>query len=393
MKDHKDLSIAAKQRRAGRAISILFVAGLCLTALSFRVYGADPGPASPQSTAAAPTPVDMSAAGNDACMACHGNQDLSITLPSGEAVNLGVDAKQYEDSIHGHMGMFCTSCHRGITSFPHPPMTAKTRREFSLAIYPLCSECHKDTYRATLGSVHRVAQDAGNQDAAECVDCHGSHNIGPAAQSRSDIAQSCRKCHSEIYDLYKQSVHGKALLEHANPDVPSCIDCHGTHKIQGPSNAPFRLFSTQLCAKCHTDKTLMARYNINSNVLQTYVTDFHGTTVTMFQALEPNQRPDTPVCIDCHGVHDIREVTDANSTVIKQNLLTTCRKCHPNATANFPGAWLSHYIPSWQHDRLVYVVNVFYWIAIPLILGGMAVFVFFDYLRQIIDRIRRRRHA
>jgi len=330
---------------------------------------------------------------NEACIACHGNPGLKISFMSGETVDLATNLKEYSESIHGRLGLYCTACHRDVTGFPHPPVNASTRREFSLRMFPLCAECHEDKYRETAGSVHRLAMDHGNLDAAECVDCHGSHNIAAGAQNRTEVAQSCRKCHSEIYDLYKESVHGAALLDEENPDVPSCIDCHGAHKIEGPSNEPFHLFSPRICARCHTNEMLMNRYGLSTDVIATYVSDFHGTTVTLFQATAPGQVTDKPVCIDCHGVHDIRKTNDPESTVIKQNLLATCRKCHPNATASFPGAWLSHYRPSLQHYPIVFIVKWFYLIIIPLILGGMAIFVFFDYMRQIVGRMRGKRNA
>jgi hypothetical protein len=86
--------------------------------------------------------------------------------------------------------------------------------------------------------------------------------------------------------------------------------------------------------------------------------------------------------VDCHGVHDIKAPNDPNSTVIKQNLLATCQKCHPGATINFPSAWLSHYKPSPTHFPLVYYVNLFYNIFIPTVLGGMVLFVVSDATRR-----------
>ena len=36
---------------------------------------------------------------------------------------------------------------------------------------------------------------------------------------------------------YRESVHGDALV-HGNPDVPTCIDCHGVHDIPDPTHGP-----------------------------------------------------------------------------------------------------------------------------------------------------------
>jgi predicted CXXCH cytochrome family protein len=341
---------------------------------------------------ASTTPEELASL-NQACLTCHSNPGLQITLPSGENVNLQVNQIEYGDSVHGRLGIYCTACHKDITGFPHPPVQANTRREFSLKMFPLCSDCHEQNYRETQSSVHRIALDKGDLDAAECVDCHGSHNIGTQTQTRSSIAQTCRKCHSEIYDLYAQSVHGAALLETSNPDVPTCTDCHGTHHIEGPLNAPFRLFSPQICAKCHADKVMMDRYGLSNQVMQTYLSDFHGTTVEMFQATAPGQQTDKPVCIDCHSVHDIRKTNDPKSTVIKENILKTCQKCHINATTNFPASWLNHYPPSMKHSPAVFIVKIIYMILVPSIIGGMLFFVTLDYWRQIINRVRGRRHG
>jgi hypothetical protein len=132
----------------------------------------------------------------------------------------------------------------------------------------------------------------------------------------------------------------------------------------------------------------MARYGLSTAILETYVSDFHGTTVLLFEKLAPDQETNKPVCVDCHGVHDIQRVDDPNSTVIQENLLVTCRRCHPDATANFPAAWLGHYPPDPQHAPLVFYVNVFYWVFIPVVIGGMLVFVVADVIRRILNRRR-----
>jgi hypothetical protein len=170
--------------------------------------------------------------------------------------------------------------------------------------------------------------------------------------------------------------------------VPTCIDCHGVHDVQGPSTGPFHLFSPTVCARCHADEALMDKYGLSTDILETYVADFHGTTVMLFEKTAPDQETNKPVCIDCHGVHDIRSVRDPNSTVIQENLLGTCRRCHPDATANFPAAWLGHYPPDPVHAPLVYFVNLFYQILIPVVIGGMLLFVGSDVVRRVLNRRR-----
>ena len=127
-------------------------------------------------------------------------------------------------------------------------------------------------------------------------------------------------------------------------------------------------------------------------MLRTYVADFHGSTVTLFERRHPDQVTNKPVCYDCHGVHDIVRVDDPKKGLhVKANLLATCQKCHPGATTNFPDAWLSHYIPTRERTPLVYWSRVAYAILIPGVVGGMLLFVGTDVVRRRIDRRRERR--
>ena len=326
---------------------------------------------------------------NETCLACHASPGQTVTLPSGEFLNISVDGGAFDLSVHGREGLVCLDCHPGNAEVPHSPVTAQSRREYVIQRYTACAGCHADKYEATLDSVHQRALAGGNLEAAVCTDCHGAHDVTSIADGpRSAIPQTCERCHSAIFNAYRESVHGAALMDESNPDVPTCIDCHGVHDVQGPSTEAFHLFSPTICARCHADPELMARYGLSTAILETYVSDFHGTTVLLFEKLAPDQETNKPVCIDCHGVHDIQRVDDPNSTVIQENLLVTCRRCHPDATANFPAAWLGHYPPDPQHAPLVFYVNVFYWVFIPVVIGGMLVFVVADVIRRILNRRR-----
>ena len=341
-------------------------------------------------TRAGPVPAqeDQQRWNNDYCLGCHDTDNLSVTLPSGEVLNAVVHRETYDASVHGQLGLACALCHTDIEGFPHPAVTARTAREFTIQHYTACTTCHDAEYTATLDNMHAQALAAGDDEAAVCTDCHGAHDVQHPGVPTTAIPQTCEKCHSEIYDLYADSVHGAALLEDGNTDVPTCTDCHGVHNIEGPApDNPFRLFSPQICAKCHADEALMEKYGISTNVFQTYISDFHGTTVELFERLAPDQQTNKPVCTDCHGVHHIVATNDPESTVFRENLLGTCQRCHPDATANFPTAWLSHYEPTADKALVVFIVQWFYRIIIPLLIGGMLLWVALDATR----RIRRRR--
>ena len=333
---------------------------------------------------------------DETCLACHQQQGMTAQI-GGQPLPITIDPTKFSASVHGTEKVACVDCHTDITGFPHPEVTAASPRDFSLQMYPTCQQCHSEQYSKTLDSVHQQALAAGNKNAAVCTDCHNPHtqtrltdkNTGQLLLgARLVIPQTCAKCHSTIYDQYKNSVHGAALTQEGNQYVPTCIDCHGVHNIQNPTTASFRNSTPYLCAKCHTNETLMKQFGISTNVLNTYVADFHGTTVQMFDETYPDQPTNKPVCTDCHGVHDILRPDDPQAGIaFKKNLLVKCQQCHPNATtASFTDAWLSHYEPSPQVFPLVYFVNLFYKIFIPAVLGGMTLFVLTDIYRRFMVR-------
>ena len=345
------------------------------------------------SAGAAPSSQEVS---NDTCLGCHSQPDLSKTLPSGETWSLFIDESHFSEAVHGQEEVACVECHERNVQFPHPEFVVADLRGVSLQLYQTCEKCHAEQYSNVLDSVHQRAFAAGNFEAAVCTDCHNPHNqkritdkttgaILPEA--RLHIPETCARCHSTIYENYKETVHGAALTEEGNTDVPTCIDCHGVHNIQDPTTAQFRNDTPLLCARCHTDPAVMDKYGLSTDVYDTYVTDFHGTTVALFEKVHPDWPTNKAVCTDCHGVHDIKSVDNPETGIaLKENLLVKCQRCHPDATVNFPDSWMSHYIASPIKHPLVYYVNLFYKIFIPAVLGGMIVYVLTDVYRRFIAR-------
>ena len=329
---------------------------------------------------------------NSACLACHQQPGQILTFPNGDTVSTTVDPEIF--SVSMHKGVSCQVCHPHISGYPHPEVTAQSAHEFTLQYKDTCKQCHPGVAEQLQDSVHTKMLEKGNTNTPVCSDCHSPHsqkaimkdeNGLPAPSEHANIALVCSKCHSAIYDQYIQSVHGSGIIENRNPDVPACTDCHGVHNITGPTGTNFRLTSPEICSKCHTDETIMGKYGISTDVLRTYISDFHGTTVTLFEKTDPDQQTNKPVCFDCHGVHDITRVDDPQKGLeVKENLLVTCKRCHPDATVNFPDSWLSHYIPSPDKYPLVYYVQLFYKILIPTVLGGMAIFVLSDIFRRLV---------
>lgn len=340
-----------------------------------------PATATPPASEPSPGP----AAPESSCLACHRQPGLSLTLSNRETLSLFIAPDAYAASVHGDK-LLCADCHTAITGYPHPPWEIPGRREYSIAQYELCKRCHFDNYTKSLDSIHYQMFSQGDLRAPLCTDCHGAHDVTLPSQPRARISQTCSQCHEAISRQYQSSVHGKALIEENNYDVPVCNDCHQSHTIEDPRTASFRLQSVHLCAGCHGNDALMVKYGISSKVVQTYLQDFHGRTVALGEKKSKDIWVEEAVCTDCHGIHDIQAVDNPGSPVIKANLAATCNKCHPNITTNFPSAWLSHYEPSLHKSPLIFFVRWFYRILIPFIIVGISIHVILDLWRRITNR-------
>lgn len=341
-------------------------------------------PAATETPAATPTPAaaETVAEANDACLGCHSDPELTKTLGDGTVRSLAVDPNHLARSVHGGE-LRCTECHPGMEEMPHPEKGYVDAHAMRAAMGESCKTCHQQNAAHSKDGVHEKLRAAGDRRAPTCVDCHGSHDVARPHMPRSRISTTCSRCHTEVYAKYAASVHGRALIEQRNQDVPTCTDCHRSHDIQDPRTREWMLQVPEMCGRCHADRTIAERYGMSSDVLRTYLADFHGMTASVQKRQNGNGHHGgavTAVCTDCHGVHDIARPGLPGSTT-HANLTSACKKCHPGATPEFPAAWLSHYEPSWTKAPLVHAVRVGYRILIPLVLSGLVL--------QIAIHIRR----
>jgi hypothetical protein len=144
---------------------------------------------------------------------------------------------------------------------------------------------------------------------------------------------SCVDCHSALDGplkapaaAFQNDVHGRYGF--------SCSDCHGgdrnsddpgasMSRTRGFTGKPAQAATPKLCARCHNDATLMHKYNPQERVDQyaQYLTSVHGKRIAAGDAA-------AATCIDCHGVHGIREIKDPLSSVHPLRLPATCSRCH-----------------------------------------------------------------
>ncbi len=168
----------------------------------------------------------------------------------------------------------CVSCHgdpHSLVSHLDPASPVNATRLAST-----CSGCHADPeilaqldfpiarpLEAYESSVHAVAL-SGGTDAATCNDCHGSHAVFPAHDSRSSVfhatvPDTCGACHEDIVVAYRESVHGQATAAGIR-EAPVCTDCHGEHRILSPLERGSPVYATNIpkmiCGRCHSSVTL-----------------------------------------------------------------------------------------------------------------------------------------
>jgi hypothetical protein len=328
----------------------------------------------------------LASASEEECLDCHEDDDSTITFGDGEEREVSIDAEAFAASVHGKQR--CGDCHRTIDEHPHPEVTAKTSRAYTVALSKTCLRCHYELHTKSLDGTHHRARAAGNEAAPVCVDCHGSHTTSPAGEPRGEISRSCAKCHPAVYAEYAESVHGSALLGRGGHDVPVCTDCHGSHAISDPDSAEAHTRSHLVCARCHGDAERMEPYGLDPDVVVSYLDDFHGMSNALYaRGLGVPGRP-LATCTDCHGTHAIRSfgsgLTEAG---MKEKLAKVCARCHEAAPMAFGAAWMSHYRPTLQNAPLVWSVRTTYRVLIPAIVAGLLLHILVHSLH--LRRVRR----
>jgi hypothetical protein len=385
--------------------------------------------------------VSSSAGGpaDEDCLACHGDRDLKTE----GGRSLFVSSEAAADSVHGRLGLECVDCHAGlkrVEGFPHaakvPPVDCgschagpaaamsksvhspgaagsaagvpscadchgrhdiKPPSDIGSRVFPLnlprtCEQCHASRVPARRGaefvkkyesSVHYLAlAKAGLTLAANCSNCHGSHDVravrDPASPvARPNIIATCGHCHAGIERDYLQGVHGRDYLKGIK-DVPVCTDCHSEHDIRQPQDAESTVYPTrvaQVCSRCHDDEALSRRYGFVTSRLKSYYNSFHGTASRFGETRVAN-------CASCHGFHNIRPSDDPQSSVNPANLSRTCGRCHAGASRNFSRGKI-HVVSQKDSSPGAHLVKTFYIILISSVIGVALMFIAVDLMHRI----------
>ena len=199
------------------------------------------------------------------CASCHSNAGLTseYQMKHPEA------ASQYMDSIHGRallkMGLIvapsCNDCH-GV----HDIKRAVDRDSpiHAANVAKTCGKCHVKVEQTYNQSVHGQLLAKGDKRGPVCTDCHTAHQVERPQNGHFKMAsdQRCGRCHQDRLQHYRDTYHGKAMAlgkPNVASDVAACYDCHGHHDVLPAANSKSRLSSAnilQTCQQCHPAATM-----------------------------------------------------------------------------------------------------------------------------------------
>ena len=285
-----------------------------------------------------PTPIVhlRSPEGGNSCLDCHS------TLEEEEHVKIVAD---WERSIHAERQVACVDCHGGDPTADtqegaKSPDAGYVGVPDKTTIPALCASCHADVsqmrqydlptdqYAKYRESIHGIRLAEGDTNVATCADCHSDHLVLKANDPAStvypaNVPNMCANCHADEalmapyemptnqFDLYKQSVHGHAMLDEQNFQAPNCATCHGTHGAAPPGFEEV----ANVCGSCH------------SATQDYWLTSSHASGSEK-----------SPKCVTCHGRYD---VTNPNEEMFLGADPRHCGSCHdPDSEAGQTAAAL-----------------------------------------------------
>ncbi len=160
------------------------------------------------------------------CLSCHADK----TLQDASGKSVGVDGDKFHSSIHGTLN--CNDCHTSIKEYPHPDNPAPVQcitchadqaKAIKGSIHDgtntqPCTGCHGDAHSIFPKDDPRSAVYPLNIPKT-CGNCHAN-----AALAKKYGLQN-------VYSTYMDSIHGYAVSKEGLLVAANCMSCHGSHNI------------------------------------------------------------------------------------------------------------------------------------------------------------------
>lgn len=139
--------------------------------------------------------------------------------------------------------------------------------------------------------------------------------------------------HSKPHADYDKGFHAQSL--HTGGKAASCLDCHTRNRdlstmlpASDPRSTINRANIAETCGRCHADKSVMQGSGISDRPILSYRESVHAEAIA-------KGNMSAAVCTDCHNGHDILPASNAQSSIARVNIPSTCGKCHSSETNEF----------------------------------------------------------
>ncbi len=251
----------------------------------------------------------------ETCLMCHADKDAK----NAAGKSIAVDAAKFAGSVHGELKLECTNCHADASAdkIPHADKLKPVD----------CASCHGKEAKEYAGTVHGTARKGGSTIAANCTDCHGTHDIlrskdAASRTNHANVEATCSTCHGSeamaatgklpggnVGGKFHDSIHGKALKGAAQGSAPTCNNCHGSHNIRPKSDEGSRTHRARVpetCGSCHKPER------------DAYMGGMHGK-------LRQDGVLAAPGCTDCHSAHGIEQ---HDAPRFQTEVIKECGNCH-----------------------------------------------------------------
>lgn len=158
---------------------------------------------------------------DQACLACHGTGDATLTLENGDKLSLSIDGPAFARSLHRPIG--CTGCHASVAPRTHPGKGGSyaSARTYAQARNEACRGCHARVFAVYEPSRHGLMLRDGKAGAPFCADCHPSHRVTPPS-ARDGPDNPCLVCHSDAAAQHASWLPNAAR----HVDTVACAACH-----------------------------------------------------------------------------------------------------------------------------------------------------------------------
>lgn len=192
------------------------------------------------------------------CGRCHAAGGVAARRIQADVPDI---VESYANSVHGKgvleagliVSATCADCHTSHHELPKDNPDSSINPQH---LADTCGTCHRGIEEEFKGSIHWPGNGAERPERLPvCEDCHTSHTISriDVKGFRTMMMDQCGRCHEPESESYFETVHGKVsrLGEEA---AAKCYDCHGTHNILPPDDPRSTLSYDNVvatCATCH----------------------------------------------------------------------------------------------------------------------------------------------